>query len=73
MRRSNAKWTMREHYFLLNHLDLLCENLQDTCTRQGVCYATPFHVVYVCVCRVMSVVVMESAMHVIVEDRVHVK
>jgi len=35
-------------------------------------YCDPFHIVHVCVCRVMSVVVMESAMHVMVEERVHV-
>ena len=30
-----AKWNthMAETRFLLNHLNLLCKNLQDTCTR----------------------------------------
>ena len=56
---------------VINHLDLLCKKLQDTCTYLSVCILTPF-ISCVCACRVMSVVVMKSAMHVMVEERVHV-
>ena len=72
-----AKWTIqRQHCFLLNHLDSLCKNLQDTylyTSARNLCRLTTFISCMRNLC-VQSYVCGSdgSVMHVIVEERVHV-